>query len=129
MNGSALTWLLREVFTGGSVEAHVLFVLGQGKPLVSGSGPGREVGYVVRCGAHGAHGGPGQGAHEPGALAARWAGGGVEVTQDHRVAGWARAMRAERLCLKVGERLGVDQDTRSLILELEKRLANAERCR
>ena len=53
---------------------------------------------------------------------------GSEVTQDHRVAGWARAMRAERLCLKVGERLGVDQDTRSLILELEKRLANAERC-
>ena len=32
MNGSGLTWLLRELFTGGSVEAHVLFCLSQGKP-------------------------------------------------------------------------------------------------
>lgn len=58
-----------------------------------------------------------------------------KVTQDHRVAGWARAMRAERISLKQaaergggGGGGGGDKDTRSLILELEKRLATAERC-
>ena len=58
--------------------------------------------------------------------------GTTQVTQDHRVAGWARAMRAERICLKqAAERGGsaVDKDTRSVILELEKRLATAERAK
>lgn len=101
VNGSSLTWLLRELFTGGSVEAHVLFYLGQGTPAVSiALMELMEDFNKVQTN---------------------------PVTHDHRVTGWARAMRAERLSLKQAERSGVDKDTRSLIHELEKRLATAER--
>lgn len=106
VNGSSLTWLLREVFTGGSVEAHVLFCLGQGKPPVS-------IALMELM-------------EDFGKVQTN------PVTQDHRVAGWARAMRAERISLKQAADRGgsaVDKDTRSLILELEKRLATAERAK
>eukprot|EP00434_Breviolum_minutum_P038655 symbB.v1.2.034296.t1/scaffold4400.1/size40136/1 len=110
VNGSSLTWLLREVFTGGSVEAHILFCLGQGKPAVS-IALMELMEDFARVQTN-------------------------PVTQDHRVAGWARAMRAERISLKQaaergggGGGGGGDKDTRSLILELEKRLATAERAK
>ncbi|CAE7666697.1 cwf19l2 [Symbiodinium pilosum] len=103
-NGSYLTWLLRDVFTGGSVEVHLLFCVAQGKPAISIALMEfmEDFSKVYTN----------------------------PVTQDHRVAGWARAVRSERLMLKQAiERGGssVDRDTRSLVMELEKRLANAER--
>ncbi|CAJ1373862.1 unnamed protein product [Effrenium voratum] len=103
VHGSSLTWLLREVFTGGSIEAHFLFCLAQGKAAVS-------IALMELM-------------EDLGKIQTN------PVTQDHRVAGWARAMRCERIALKATEKGGgsVDRDTRSLILELEKRLAAAER--
>ncbi|OLP89248.1 CWF19-like protein 2 [Symbiodinium microadriaticum] len=104
VNGSYLTWLLRDLLTGGSVEAHLLFCVAQGKPAISIA----LLEFMEDFSK--IHTNP--------------------VTQDHRVAGWARAVRSERLMLKQAlERGGggVDRDTRSLVLELEKRLANAER--
>ncbi|CAE8594831.1 unnamed protein product, partial [Polarella glacialis] len=55
------------------------------------------------------------------------------VTQDHRVAGWSRALRAERIQLKEAAGLAAsgtsDKETRTLVHELEKRLAAAERAK
>ncbi|CAE7615584.1 KIN7M [Symbiodinium natans] len=104
VNGSYLTWLLRDVFTGGSIEVHLLFCVAQGKPAISIALMEfmEDFGKVYTN----------------------------PVTQDHRVAGWARAVRSERLMWKQALERGagsVDRDTRSLVLELEKRLANAER--
>lgn len=103
-NGSVLTWLLRDMLCGGSCAATVLLCLRQQQPAVSKA-----------------------------LLEFLDAFAKVEtnpVCCDHRVAGLLRSMRAELLLARQpapSRAADAGDDSRRIILELEKRLQAAER--
>jgi len=110
VHGSVLTWLLRDTLCGGSVSTTLLMCLKQQQPTVSQT----LMEFVDAFGKIETH----------------------PVCCDHRVSGLLRAMRAELLVFTRGgkarareEDRDKDEDTRRIILELEKRLQAAERGR